>query len=86
MNTDLTARDVYAYNLDGKRHRATVDVITAIDKARDKANAHAIELFTISIETDYEDLEHEIDRHQAEGYAKALADVLQYLRSKSDSL
>ena len=81
-NIDPTT--VYAYNLDGSKHRANIVIATWLRKEIEEAHELQAELNQLAKDGDYADYENEISRHEQDGFVSALEYVERYLTSKAD--
>lgn len=73
---------IYAYNSDGKKHRAPIDVLYWIDGELKEAYEIEQGFIKTAVESDYSDYENEISRHEQAGFITALEYVKRYLERR----
>lgn len=81
---DIDGTTIYAYNLDGSKHRANIVITTWLRKEIEEARELQEEFNERAKDTDYQDYENEISRHEQDGFLSALEYVERYLTSKAD--
>ncbi len=88
MNTDLTARDVFAYNSKGKRHRAPFEVINALEQEQNEAQLLLVELTNQAFDADGNWTSREAIEAMdtQEGYVTAISHVVHWLKNYIEEL
>ncbi len=81
---DIDSTTIYAYNLDGSKHRANIVITTWLRKEIMEARELQEEFNQLAKDGDYADYENEISRHEQDGFVSALEFVERYLTSKAD--